>query len=107
MTWGELRARDEALLEEAWQAAEAVIDGTAPGVYLPSWGCGYDPYRLLAAATDQGVFRLALVSIRQAMHPEESWAKCAHCMRLYLVEAYGGTCSPECFAVRSNFLDNQ
>jgi hypothetical protein len=105
MTRDELTARDEALLEEARQAAEAVIDG-APAVYLPFWGRQYNPYLLLGTATDPGVFRLALVNIRKAFHREESWEKCANCARLYLCGAYGNTCSPECFAAYSNFLDN-
>jgi len=106
MTRDELVARDEAYLEEARQAAEAVIDGIIPAIFLPAWPRNYNPYLLLGSTTDPAVFRLTLVNVRLAIRPEESWSKCVNCERLYLCGPYGNTCSAECFAARANFLDN-
>jgi hypothetical protein len=107
MSRDELAARDEALLEQARGFSEGVLGGRLSPLYCSAWGPQYDPYLILGSTTDPDVFRLCLVNIRIAINPAETWAKCAHCLRLYLVESYGNTCSPECFAAHSHHLDNQ
>ena len=107
MTRDELAARDEVFLEETRLAAEEAIDLKVILPRNPAWGHAYDPLRVMCTTDSPDVFRLALVTQRIAMHPEESWDKCVNCSRLYLCGAYGNTCSAECFAAYSNFLDNQ
>lgn len=99
MTREELAARDEILLSQARDIAEAVIDGLVPAVRSVAWGVRYDPYRILRKTRDPDVFRLALVNIRIAVQPGESWSKCCNCSRLYLVGEHGSVvCSGECDA---------
>jgi hypothetical protein len=106
MSTGGLRERDEALLDETRHAAEAALDGKVILPRNPAWGQSYDPLFIMLTTGSPEVFRLALVNQRIAMHPGEAWGKCANCSRLYLVEAYGEVCSPECFAAYCNYLEN-
>jgi len=106
VTRDELTRRDEALLHQAHVAALRAIDGEIDAPYSPAWGPQYRPLEIIQTTEDIGVFDVALVNIRIAMNPGESWGKCANCARLYLVEAYHPACSPECFTAHANFLEN-
>lgn len=85
---------DAALLQEARDAVRA---GAAAISRNPAWPADYDPLAILADPEAEPEHELtALVNLRIAMHPEESWDKCANCGLIYR-QGSSTVCSDECW----------
>jgi hypothetical protein len=85
---------DAALLQEVRNAVRA---DAASIPRNPAWGADYDPLAILAGPESYPEHELvALVSLRIAMHPDESWGKCANCGVVYK-HGSDAACSDRCF----------